>query len=197
MAVNVHYIEVPEADFKVVVPLFLGTTPWTWEDSSGDALLTIWAPGSGEQGVGGYSIAAINSTGAHELTVPLTGLPGSLDRFTLWLTSPTNKFDAQQVNVKFVDNDKDKIYADIMAKLGTDTDTIDGKIDDTITSLLQVLTLTEYNQERTINWDSNGTYVESIDIAMVADDAAPDFSNPDKRMRIEYTRDGNNKVTVV
>lgn len=192
-----YRVEITRTDTIFPIELKLGTTPFIYDPlNPSDAAVTILIPGSGTL-TPAYTLNTVNSYGLHELFIDSSELPANEDKFILQVASPTEKFDSIVLDVVVVDQPIEVKLDSIIASINNLSADEATHTDSILTKLNDLLASSEYNFERTIEWDETGTKINAVDIAFVKDDQAVDFSNPDKKYRVEYTRDQSGRVIKV
>lgn len=192
-----HRIEITKADTIFPIELTLGTEPFTYDPvSPGDVAVSILIPGAGVI-TPAFTINSVNAYGLHELFITENELPSNETKFILQIASPTQKFNSVILDVHVVSQTIESKLDSIISSISDLSTNETNNTNSILTKLNDLLASSEYNFERTIEWDETGTKINAINISFVKDDQAVDFSNPDKKYRVEYTRDNTGKVTKV
>lgn len=188
-------LNVPPGDISTPVYLTGPAGPWIYAGDPNSVQVMVFDNSTRSvSGLSGWTLTPSFISGMHVLAVLESALPTGFISGTISVTSPANAFNAELLDVT-VDGvtiqSAVTTLADAYSSAHQATDLLLGSVLD---KLDQLLVVAEYNVERTITWNQDGSQVVSIDLAFVGNDAAIDFSNPDKKMRITYTRDQNGRV---
>jgi hypothetical protein len=179
--------------------MFLAGTsgPWTYGGNPATVLVLLHNQAAGMvQGLSGWTLAPDGAVhGLHTLIVPQEELPLGFSRGTLFLVSPENAFDAEVLDLVVDVQTRSQATSAILQAITAAHSSTDDMLTEALDRLLQLLVVAEYNVERTVTWDATGAFITAIDLAFVGNDAAADFANPDKKMRITYTRNAQGRVT--
>lgn len=173
--------------------------PCNLKNSSGPYTYSSLAPGQidvgvqvgndGMAGAGLYEVRAINSYGAHLITIPEDQLLLGVNDFKVFVWSPTGAFDAEVFRVVFAPTTVGQRLDSVNQALATLGTSLANSLSAISVLLQDIAAVTEANIEKTYNWNEEGTEVVSVDIKFLKSDAAPNFDTPDKKIQVVFVRD--------
>ena len=182
--------------FDIKVPVTLRTpsdAPWQYSNQS--VGLELLDASTGYTAVADFSLQAVGSQGLHLLTVPVASVNLTAARFALLLYSPTNAFEAREVQVSRTTHSLDTVQSSLNQALGSALSTIVGTLTNMLAKVQEVLVKARYSRQKTYNYSTDGKRVVSIITKYCANDSNPDFSAPDSTQLTEYSRGVDGRAT--
>jgi hypothetical protein len=176
---------------NLVINTVLSSSIGVWNyDPQAPSHLSVMAiaPGRSEEGVANFTVRPLNAGGAVQITIPNAELPDGADEFDLIVFSPLGSFYGEKFRVHFTSAPIDSEIGTLKNSLATLTSTVASLSTNLNTKLDTLILPVEGNVKREYEWNEDGTEIVACNLLIVSDDNAADFTNPDKKYRIEYVR---------